>query len=156
MELKSAPDLIRQLKVVKKELEITYPRLMERIEKNGDSVSMSTLKRVFAEDSEVNDSFNYASTLMPIAKVLLDAEDVPGEENTAEGIEIAALKADIRVKNEIIEKLQFQIDELKKKVDAIKAEEARRLSFLRNQIELKDRRMDEKDEIIKRLMDKVL
>ena len=31
-----------------------------------------------------------------------------------------------------------------------------RIKFLLDQIEKKDRRMDEKDEIIKRLMDKVL
>ena len=40
MELQRAQELIRQLKEIKEQNELTYPRIMDRIEKNGKSVSL--------------------------------------------------------------------------------------------------------------------
>lgn len=146
MELSTKQDLIRKLKDAKEKNEITYPRIMERMEKNGKYVSLSTLRRVFAEGSEMGaGSFSYENTLMPIAEAILNAEDVPTEPGSPCAAEIDGLKAVIRVQNEEIARLH----ELKEHLDD-------RVTFLMQQIEIKDRRMDEKDEIIKRLMDKVL
>ena len=146
MELANKQELIRQLKEAKVRNEITYPRIMERMEKNGKYVSLTTLRRVFADGSEANAaSFNYETTLMPIAEVLLEAEDVPTEENAVYAAEIHALKSVIHVQNEEMVKLQ----ELKEHLEA-------RVTFLLEQIERKDRRMDEKDEIIRKLMEKCL
>lgn len=145
VELTKSQELIRQLKEIKAKNEITYPRILERMEKNGKFVSLTTLRRVFADNSEMNaDSFNYENTLLPIAEVLLDVEDVP----TVDGPyakEIDGLKAVIHVQNEEIARLH----EMKEHLEA-------RITFLLEQIERKDRRMDEKDEIIKTLMGKVL
>lgn len=146
MELTRAQELIKQLKEIKEKNEITYPRIIERMEKNGKMVSLTTLRRVFAANSELNaDAFNYESTLLPIAEVLLNAEDIPTPLDSPFASEINALKAVIHCQNEELVKLQ----ELKEHLEA-------RVTFLLEQIEKKDRRMDEKDEIIKRLMDKVL
>ena len=146
MELTNAQQLIRQLKEIKAKNEITYPRILERMEKNGRYVSLTTLRRVFADGSEMNaGSFSYENTLMPIAEVLLNAEDVPTPENSPYAKEIDALKAVIHVQNEEIARLH----DIKEHLDA-------RVAFLIEQIEKKDRRMDEKDELIKRLMDKCL
>ena len=72
MELTRSQELIKQLKEIKEAHEITYPRIIERMEKNGKYVSLTTLRRVFAEGSEANASnFNYESTLLPIAEALL-------------------------------------------------------------------------------------
>ena len=139
-------ELIRQLKEAKERLEFTYPRIMERMEKNGKYVSLTTLRRVFADGSEINaSSFNYETTLLPIAEVLLEAEEVPTPEDSPYAKDIDALKAVIHVQNEEIARLH----DLKEHLEA-------RVTFLLEQIEKKDRRMDEKDEIIKRLMDKCL
>ena len=146
MELSDKQELIRQLKAAKTRNEVTFPRILERMEKNGKFVSLTTLRRVFADGSESNAaSFNLENTLMPIAEVLLEAEDVPTPENSPYAAEIQGLKAVIHVQNEEIARLH----ELKEHLED-------RITFLISQIELKDKRMDEKDEIIKRLMDKVL
>lgn len=146
MELTRAQELIRQLKEIKSKNEITYPRIMERMEKNGKVVSLTTLRRVFADGSEMNaDAFNYETTLMPIAEVLLNAEDVPTPPNSPYAAEIDGLKAVIHVQNEEIARLHEMKEHLEK-----------RITFLLEQIEKKDRRMDEKDEIIRKLMEKCL
>ena len=146
MELTRAQELIKQLKEIKAKNEITYPRIMERMDKNGKVVSLTTLRRVFADGSELNaDAFNYETTLMPIAEVLLNAEDVPTPEDSPYAKEIDGLKAVIHVQNEEIARLH----EMKEHLEG-------RITFLLEQIEKKDRRMDEKDEIIRKLMEKCL
>lgn len=146
MELTRAQELIKQLKEIKSKNEITYPRIMERMEKNGRVVSLTTLRRVFADGSELNaDAFNYETTLMPIAEVLLNAEDVPTPPNSPYAAEIDGLKAVIHVQNEEIARLHDMKEHLES-----------RITFLLEQIEKKDRCMDEKDEIIRQLMKKCL
>lgn len=145
MELTKSQELIRQLKEVKARDEITYPRIIERIEKTGKSVSLTTLRRVFADGSELNaDSFSYENTLMPIAEALLNAEDVPTQDGPW-AKEIDGLKSIIHVQTEEIARLH----DIKEHLES-------RITFLLEQIEKKDRRMDEKDEIIRQLMGKVL
>lgn len=146
MEHTSSYDLILQLKEAKKQKEFTYPRVMENLEANGYHISLTTLRRIFADGSENNaSSFNYESILIPLAEVLLNAEDVPTPEDSPYAKEIDGLKAVIRVQNEEIARLH----DIKEHLDD-------RIAFLISQISLKDKRMDEKDGIIKRLMDKVL
>ena len=146
MEHTSAQELIKKLKQVKRDGEITYPRIMDRIEANGKYVSLTTLRRVFADGSEMNaDGFNYENTLLPIADALLPIEDTPTLNDAPNGKEIAGLKAVIRTQAEEIAHLYDLNQHLHK-----------RITFLLEQIEKKDRRMDEKDETIRRLMNKVL
>ena len=146
MELTKAQELIRQMKEIKQSYEITYPRILERMERNGRVVSLTTLRRVFADGSETNaGNFSYENTLMPIAEVLLDIEDVPTPTDAPNAQQIDALKAVIHCQNEEISRLH----ELKEHLEE-------RITFLLDQIEIKDRRMDEKDAIIQRLMDKCL
>lgn len=145
MELTHSQELIIQLKEAKQDKEITYPRLMDLLEKNGKFVSLTTLRRVFADGSERNDSFNYETTLLPIAEVLLNVEDLPTPDNSPYAKEIDGLKSVIHVQNEEIARLH----DLKEHLES-------RVTFLLEQIEKKDRRMDEKDEIIRKLMDKCL
>lgn len=145
MELTRSQELIKTLKEIKAKNEMTYPRIMERMEKNGKVVSLTTLRRVFADGSEQNaDAFNYETTLMPIAEVLLNAEDIPTPDSPF-AAEIDGLKAVIHCQNEEIARLHDMKEHLED-----------RIHFLLEQIEKKDRRMDEKDEIIRRLMDKCL
>ena len=137
MEITSTQALIKQLKDAKREKEITFPRLMEMLEKNGRSVSLTTLRRVFADGSEWNDSFNYESTLLPLAEVLINSVDIPIPADSPYATEIEGLKSVIHVQNEEIARLH----EIKEHLES-------RITFLLNQIEKKDRRMDEKDEMI--------
>ncbi len=137
MEITSTQQLIKQLKDAKREREITFPRLMEMLEKIGKPVSLTTLRRVFADGSEWNDSFNYENTLLPLAEVLINAVDIPIPTDSPYATEIEGLKSVIHVQNEEIARLH----ELKEHLES-------RVTFLLEQIEKKDRRMDEKDEMI--------
>lgn len=135
-------EIILNLKQIRKESEITLPRLMEMIERNGDYVSMSTLRRVFAEGSEVV-HFRYEDTIQPIAKVLLHLDDdEQGDVSDTETIQ--ALKHIISVKNDLIDDLRSQIEEMKSTYQ-------KRADFLMHQIELKDARMDEKDRLFREM-----
>lgn len=144
MEFQSSHDLIIALKKAKRESEYTLPRLEEEILRNGASVSQTTLKRVFRKGSE-DVFFNFEHTLMPIAAVLLSVKDLPTPKDSPYSGEIELLKAELRVQVEKIESLRERNEILESRVN-----------FLIEQIEKKDRRMDEKDEIIKKLMEKCL
>ena len=148
MELSGTQEVITKLKAVKKENELTLPRIMDMIEANGEYISMTTLRRVFAANSEQADSFSYDKTIRPIARALLCQEDSASQDSSA-AAEIEALKAVIWLKNE-------EIDRLRSQNEALKAQMERRVEFLLDQIAKKDKRMDEKDHLINKLMDKVL
>ena len=144
MELTKSQELIKQLKEIKETNEITFPRIMERMEKNGKVVSLTTLRRVFADGSESNaNNFSYENTLLPIAEVLLNVEDLPTTASSPYAAEIDGLKSVIHVQNEEIARLH----ELKEHLES-------RITFLLEQIEKKDRRMDEKEDTIQKLMNK--
>ena len=146
MELTRSQELIKLLKETKQKNEVTYPRIMDRMEKNGKYVSLTTLRRVFADGSEANaGNFSYENTLLPIAEALLDAEDIPTPADNPYAKEIDALKAVIHCQNEELSRLH----EIKEHLED-------RITFLINQIALKDKRMDQKDELIKKLMEKCL
>ena len=105
MELSAKQELITQLKEAKANREYTFPRILEEMEKNGKFLSLSSLRRVFADGSEANAaSFSYENTLLPIAEVLLKVEDVPTPDSPY-AKEIDGLKSVIHVQNEEIVKL---------------------------------------------------
>lgn len=135
LELTATKEIIERLKAVKQENELTIPRIKEMMERNGDFVSMSTLRRVFSDNDD--ESFSYDRTIAPIARALLFQEN----EETTEALpddKLEGLRQIILLKTEQIYQLTDQLEDLKK------------------QIELKDKRMDEKDQLIKRLLDKCL
>lgn len=136
--------LVQNLKKVKADFHLSIQQIEQLIKANGDYVSERTLRRVFANNAEGH-RFRYEFTLKPIARVLLYTKNADGNEDEI----VKSLKSIIQIKNEEIEILQEYLD-------GLKAEYQRRVDFLRTQIDLKDKRMDEKDEMIKKLMDRVL
>lgn len=142
MDFQSSHDLIVALKKAKMESEYTIPRIEEEIRRHGKSVSISSLKRVFKDGSEdSNTSFSVEYTLLPIAEVLLPPEDLPVPEGSPYSLEIEMLKAELRVQIERVESLIARNKILEDRV-----------TFMQTQIERKDRRMDEKDEMIRKVM----
>ena len=69
-------------------------------------------------------------------------------------IEIIRLQSEIKAKDEAIITLNNQIDSLLNQIEQIREEGAKQIEFLHNQISLKDKRMDTKDELIQRVMDR--
>lgn len=137
MPQKDVSRLIVDLKNAKAEKEITYPRLMDMLEANKTPISLTTLRRVFADGSEKNDSFNYISTLAPLEAILL-AEDIPEPETNPYAKELEGYKAVIHAQNEELVRVYQLLDHLEDRV-----------SFLVEQCRTKD-------ELIKQLAAKVL
>lgn len=138
MPQKDISKLIQDLKRAKTEKEITYPRLIDMLEANETAISLTTLRRVFADGSEKNDSFNYASTLQPLEKILLSSDEIMEPENNPYAKEIDGYKAVIHTQNEELVRVYQLLDHLEDRV-----------SFLVEQCKTKD-------ELIKQLAAKAL
>ena len=139
-------EVITRLKRVREENGLSYQRIADLVEANGGYVSMSTIRRVFAEGSETF-GWQYENTLRPIADAVLGVyapSDVAADEETVE-----ALRAALRYKNERLAEAQAQLARVEESY-------RRRLDFVKEQVALKDARIDRRDAMIERLVDVVL
>jgi vacuolar-type H+-ATPase subunit I/STV1 len=167
--MKPQKEIIVRLKNVRDERGYSIKDMMSIIEDNGDYVSESTLRRLFKDNSEY-DSFNYESTIRPVAKAILDMETIKDTDD----MDTQALKALLEYKIQRIEELETQANALQsaldkeklkyhEKLDAEREQYSKRIAFLMEQISLKDKRMDylldavfQKDKQQKELMDRVM
>ena len=162
-------DIIIELKEVREQKGLSYTDIMNLMEKNGDYLSKSTLSRVFADGSEEM-SFKYDETIRPIANALLDIETL---EDT-DSMDVKAMKSLLKYKIRRIEELEELLRQAKEelanekvkhheKMDAEREQHARSIEFLKEQVSLKDKRMDmlleavfEKDKQHKDMLGKLL
>lgn len=142
-------DIILKLKEVREEKGFSYGDILDLMEQNGDFLSKSTISRVFAEGSEEM-SFRYEETIRPIAKALLDIETI----EETDDMDIRAMKSLLKYKIERIEELEQQVTKLESMLDKEKVKNHEKLDkererfnrsidFLKEQISLKDKRMDQ-------------
>ena len=142
-------DIIIKLKEIREEKGLSYNDILSLMEKNDDYLSKSTISRVFAEGSEEM-SFKYEETIRPIAKALLDIETIEDDDD----MDIKAMKSLLKYKIQRIEELEKQVDSLKsaldkekikyhEKLDRERERNTRSIEFLKDQISLKDKRMDQ-------------
>lgn len=155
MEFTATQEIILSLKAVKEKQNLSITQIKSMVDATGAFISPTTLRRVFAEDSETEDSFNYEQTLRPIAQALLHDGGVYTEDELALA-KYEMYEAISRHKDEVIESLHKQIEALHEEHDARCRECEKRQNFLMEQIKLKDKRIDERGDIIFRLLDKVL
>jgi len=165
----NSKDIIIRLKEVREEKNLSYGDILALMEKNGDYLAKSTISRVFADGSEEL-SFRYEETIRPIANALLDIENMEDDDT----IDTKAMKSLLKYKNQRIEELERQIEQLKASLSAEKVKHHERLDeerersrasieFLKEQVSLKDKRMDMlleavvvKDTQYKELLDTIL
>ena len=152
MEYSATQEIILNLKAVKEAQNLSIAKIKDMVDGTGAYLSLTTIRRVFAENSETEDSFSYENTLRPIAQALLvnsPADDVGRAK-------VEAYEAILRHKNEIIDSLKKQIESIRSEHDSRCKECEGRMDFLMHQIDLKDARMERKDKIIDQLLQKVL
>ena len=142
---KRSAEVVSKLKKVKDEEGLSCQRIVELVEQNGDFVSLSTVKRVFEEGSETF-GFQYENTLRPIAEALLG---IRGPAAAASADEADALRAIIDYKSEKIADLEARLARCEESYQ-------RRLAFIKDQIALKDARIDRLHGIIERMVDALL
>lgn len=134
-------ELIIKLKAVKEEKGLSLNKIADLVDKNGDYVSRSSIQRVFADGSE-DVSFRYEETIRPIAKALLDIETIEDDDS----LDIQAMKVILKYKIARITELEQQLDREKvkyhEKLDRERERYTNSIEFLKNQINLKDKRID--------------
>lgn len=162
LELNATQEIIVSLKAVQSKQNLSIPQIKKMVDATGTYLSPTTLRRVFAEGSEENDSFSYENTLRPIAQALLSNHSLYTEDEVILA-KYEMYEAICRHKDEVIDGLRKQLESLREDHDARCKECEKRQDFLMNQIALKDKRIDErgeqikiKDDVIYRLLDKVL
>lgn len=142
-------DIILKLKEVRDEKGYSYNDILKLMEKNGEYLSKSTISRIFSDGSE-DLSFRYEETIRPIANALLSIEEI--EDN--DDLDTQAMKSLLKYKIQRIEELEKQINQLEgaldrekvkyhEKLDKERKQFDNRIDFLKNQIDLKDKRMDQ-------------
>jgi len=143
-------DTVERLRKVKRDNDLTISQIMDMLEKKNCYISEATIKRVFSENNDAV-TFKYQSTIAPLADVLLDIyNDVSGSED------VTSLKALIHDKNEMISILVVKNEELR-------ADYEKRINHLQKQIEtleehlaFREKQIDKKDDIITKLLSKVV
>lgn len=140
-------DIITRLKRVREEHGLSCQKIVDLVEQRGQYVSLSTVKRVFEDGSE-GYGFQYANTLKPIADAVLGVYEPSGPDAVTVG-EVDALKAIVAYNSERIKALSAQLADQAETYTA-------RIDFLKNQISLKDERIDRRDRMIERLLDALL
>ena len=167
--MQNTKEIIIQLKKVREEKQLSYNDILTMMELNGDYLSKSTLSRVFADGSE-DQTFNYEVTIRPIANAILDIKNIEETDDPA----MTAMKAMIQKNEGLIHDLEQQLTEFRlqadedkihsqEKMDAERAQWARSIEFLKDQIQKKDERIDfllksvqDKDEKHHELLDLIL
>lgn len=142
-------DIIIMLKEVREEKGLSYADIITLVEERGGSISKTTLSKIFSDGSE-DMCFSYENTLRPIANALLDIETIEEDDN----IDAQAMKSLLKYKIQRIEELENQVKELKanlnvekvkyhEKLEKEREQSRRSIEFLKDQISLKDKRMDQ-------------
>ncbi len=117
-------------------------------------VSRSTIQALFSKDSENGTrKFGYETVLKPLCTALLDIEN----DEEGDSADTLAYKSILRYKKEIIDEYAQQNQQLKEEIQTIKDREKAKyadqleketkhfndsIEFMRNQITLKDQRID--------------
>ena len=134
-------EIIEQLKEVKSQKNLSLDTIMRMVENDGGYISKTTLSRLFSKNS-VELGFRYEETIKPVANVLLGIDHI--EEN--ELADVKAMKYIIQNKAQRIMALEKELAETKEKyhekLDKERAQSRRSIDFLKDQISLKDKRMD--------------
>ena len=147
VEYSATQEIIINLKSVKEQQNLSIPQIKQMVDETGTYISLTTLRRVFAENSETEDSFNYENTIRPIAQALLINYGLSSD-NELRRVRTEAYEAIFRHLNE-------EIDAMKRLMETMKTQYENRIAFLRQQIATKDKYMNRKDAIIQTLMKKV-
>ena len=162
-------DIIIKLKEVREEKKLSFQDIMDLMEQNGDYIAKSTLSRVFSDGSEEL-HFKYEETIRPIANALLDIDRIEDDDV----LDVIAMKTLLQYKDRRIKELEKQVQELEaqiakeknryhEKLEKERDQHQRSIEFLKNQIDLKDKRMDQlleavfvKDNQQKELLERIL
>lgn len=117
-------ELILQLKAIKEEKGLTNQEIFELVEANKESVSLTTISRMFKEGGE-NRGYNFRATLQPISKAVLgvvEKEKVANMDDNILQAQLDALRLENQLSESVIRNLQEELAAEKRKVEHLQAE----------------------------------
>lgn len=150
MNNKIAENIIPKLREAKEVKGLSYQDISDITERNGEYVSVSSVKRVFSKDADLS-NFRYNQTIRPIIRAVLDL-DAETEEPTDDPKQaeeyyttIEAMKAVIDFKHQQLLDYAKEIEKLKesvqaateahqKELEAVTAEARLKIDHLKDQI----------------------
>ena len=139
-------DVIIKLREVRKEKKLSYDQILSMLETDGEYTSKSTLSRLFGNKWHEY-SFDYERTILPIANILLDVDNIEDDDD----LDTRAYKSILRLKKDIIQELEKKVEKVESEEKAKYLEKLaeetekfqRSLDFATHQIALKDKRIDQ-------------
>lgn len=140
---------IERLKRVKKEQELSIPKIMDMLSSKGYYLSEPTLKKVFSENSDTY-NFKYRDTIAPLADVLLDLYGDATSETASDEV-----KHLIREKNKMIEILLYKNEEQKTDYERRITHLKKQVDRLEGNLDFRERMIDNKDKTIYKLLDSI-
>ncbi len=146
-------EIILQLKQSREERDLSISEIYDMMMAANCDISMTTLKRVFAEGSEDKGGFRFKDTIQPIAQVMLAIKEETTADNQLTDVEIDALKNIALLKDAMITDLQKENEALAAKMTRLEkdyAEALEKIELLKNQAEFLTSRLHRLDELIER------
>lgn len=134
-------ELINELKLLRKQKNITYQEIVDKTEENGETVSLSTVKKVFSDKYEHDHDYN--NVLLPIMNVLAPLEE--------DDLESHILRTRLELKNEMIRQLKAELEKQRVNFDNREVFMLEQLRDLKEQIEFDKEQIQFKDSQIRRL-----
>lgn len=132
-------EVLRQLKLVRKARGISYQMIADGTEDLGMAVSLSSVKRVFAENSQACD-FRYESTIRPIVRFVMGIDGDVGDLETLEEAKANAvgLAAVVDYKDALLNRVEAELErsrqEHREMVAKMEAAEERKIAYLQEEI----------------------
>lgn len=133
-------EVLRQLKLVRKAKKLSYQDIVEGTEAMGVAVSLTSVKRVFAEESRACD-FRYDATIRPIVRFVMGIDGDVGEPETLEEAKVSVdgLTAVVDYKDSYIARLEAELERIradhKEAIEKLESAEARKVAYLREEIQ---------------------
>ena len=135
---------ILEIKAVAEENRLSPQQILILLEEAKEYVSLSTIRRVIEPGSE-NRTFNYNSTIRPLKKVLCESSDFSKLDSITALARLEGLENVCARQAELIEVLHDQISQMKSDHGRICAQYEDAITLCKEQIAIKDTRMERKD-----------
>lgn len=117
-------ELILNLQAIKKEMGLTNQEIFDLVEANHDSVSPSSISRMFKPGGE-NRGYNFRATVQPISKAVLGVvqkEKIANMDDNILQAQLDALRLENQLNEGVIRNLQNELEAEKHKVAHLTAE----------------------------------
>lgn len=122
-------ELLAKLRIAKDAKALSYQDIADITEQNGEAVSLSTIKRIFQKDSDLED-FRYHQTIRPVVRAVLGMDEEtekpaaqPSSEQASQYYAtIEGLKAVVDLKHEQIMALQKENSRLASELADLKVD----------------------------------